>query len=86
MSHYKHLSIEERESLYLSKNQGKSIREIARELGRSPSTISRELARNRLSHRPYSPSRAQHRYELRTKAGSQRCRKPQTDSKAHRRI
>lgn len=62
MSHYKHLTIEERESLYLSKNQGKSIREIARELGRSPSTISRELARNKRSHRAYSPSAAQRRY------------------------
>lgn len=62
MSHYKHLTIEERESLYLGKNQGKSIREIARELGRSPSTISRELARNKHSHRPYSPSAAQRRY------------------------
>ena len=32
VSHYKHLSIEERESLYLGVNQGKSIRRIAREL------------------------------------------------------
>lgn len=63
MSHYKHLTIEERESLYLRKNQGKSIRAIARELGRSPSTISRELRRNKTSHRPYSPSAAQRRYE-----------------------
>lgn len=83
MSHYKHLSIEERESLYLSKNQGKSIREIARELGRSPSTISRELARNRLSHRPYSPSRAQHRYEVRKK----NCgRKPVLSAAENRRL
>lgn len=67
MSHYKHLSIEERENLYLGKNQGKSIRAIARELGRAPSTISRELARNQASHRPYRPSRAQRRYERRKK-------------------
>ena len=32
VSHYKHLSIAERESLYLGVNQGKSIRTIAREL------------------------------------------------------
>lgn len=63
MSHYKHLSIEERESLYLYLNCGKSIRKIAKELGRSPSTISREIARNKPSHRPYSPSAAQRRYE-----------------------
>ena len=62
MSHYKHLTIEERESLYLRKNQGESIRAIARALGRSASTISRELSRNKTCHRPYSPSRAQNRY------------------------
>ena len=63
MSHYKHLTIEERESLYLRKNQGESIRSIAKVLGRAPSTLSRELRRNEPSHRPYSPSAAQRRYE-----------------------
>lgn len=63
MSHYKHLTIEERENLYLKKNLGASIRSIAKELGRSPSTISRELKRNEPTHRPYSPSAAQRRYE-----------------------
>ena len=63
VSHYKHLAIEERESLYLWINQGKSIRRIARELKRSASTLSRELSRNKISHRPYSPSRAQRRYQ-----------------------
>ena len=67
VSHYKHLSIAERESLYLGVNQGKSIRTIARELKRSASSLSRELRRNKISHRPYSPSRAQRRY--------QRCKK-----------
>ena len=33
VSHYRHLSIEERENLYLGINQGKSIRAIAKELG-----------------------------------------------------
>lgn len=73
MSHYKHLTINERESLYLKRGQGKSIRAIAGEIGRSPSTVSRELSRNRCSHRPYSPSAAQSRYERSKK----RCgRKP----------
>lgn len=36
-----------------------SLRSIARELGRSPSTISRELARNRPDSRGYHPFRAQ---------------------------
>ena len=48
MSHYRHLTIEEREKLYLLFNQGVSIRKIAAALNRSPSTISRELERNTL--------------------------------------
>ena len=70
MSHYKHLSIEERENLYLGINQEKSIRAIAEELGRSPSTISRELKRGKRGksgHRKYRPSVAQYRYERRRK-------------------
>lgn len=81
MSHYKHLTIEERESLYLKRGQGKSIRTIAREMERSPSTISRELQRNKNSHRAYSPSAAQRRYEKNKK----RCgRKPILANKADR--
>lgn len=65
MSHYQHLSIEEREKLYLMRGQGLPLRRIAGELGRSPSTISRELSRNMLKYHPYSPSRAQKNYEKR---------------------
>ena len=65
MCHYKHLTIEERENLYLMKGQQRSIRSIARELGRSPSTISRELKRGHSGHHPYRPSVAQYRYEKR---------------------
>lgn len=43
---YKHLSILEREKLQELLWQKKSIRYIAQELGRSPSSISRELRRN----------------------------------------
>lgn len=67
MSHYKHLTIEERESLYLGINQGKSIRTIAKELKRSASTLSRELSRNKVGRAPYSPSKAQRRYQRRKK-------------------
>ena len=78
VSHYKHLAIEERESLYLWINQGKSIRRIARELKRSASTLSRELSRNKISHRPYSSSRAQRRCQR----CKQNCgRKPILDNK-----
>lgn len=67
MSHYKHLSIEEREKLYLMHGQGKSFREIARELHRSASTVTREYKRGRDKKHSYLPSRAQHRYEKRRK-------------------
>ncbi len=49
------------------KNLGQSIRKIAQELDRSPSTISRELKRGRCYRHPYMPSTAQIRYEKRRK-------------------
>ena len=58
MSCCHHLTIEERELLYGFLQKGFSRRKIAKELGRSPSTISRELKRNS----DYLPVRAQERY------------------------
>lgn len=43
---YTHLTLSEREYLEVSLNNGKSLRQIAAALGRSPSTISREVRRN----------------------------------------
>ena len=42
----RYLSFEEREEIAMFRAQGAGVREIARRLGRSPSTISRELRRN----------------------------------------
>ena len=42
----RYLRFEEREEIALLRAQGTGVREIARRLGRSPSTISRELRRN----------------------------------------
>ncbi|MGM0983950.1 MAG: IS30 family transposase [Pseudomonadota bacterium] len=42
----RYLSFSEREELALLRAQGHGVREIARRLGRSPSTVSRELRRN----------------------------------------
>jgi IS30 family transposase len=42
----RYLSFPEREEIALLKSQGLGVREIARRLGRDPSTISRELRRN----------------------------------------
>lgn len=47
MSNYTHLSLEEREKLFLLKEQGKSLREIGRLISRSDTTILRELKRNK---------------------------------------
>ena len=41
-----HLSIEEREEICIGLHRGESLRSIARQLSRSPSTISREVSRN----------------------------------------
>ncbi|MDQ0100379.1 IS30 family transposase [Arthrobacter bambusae] len=57
------LSFEERELIALWRAQGCGVREIARRLGRNPSTVSRELARNIRNEgkRPYLASVAQNR-------------------------
>ena len=47
MKKYEHVSLEEREKLYALKSQGVSLREIGRILGRSDTTIGRELKRNK---------------------------------------
>ncbi len=44
---YCHLSLEERGYVSLGMIEGKSLRALARELDRSPSTVSREVRRNR---------------------------------------
>lgn len=61
---YMHLSEEERQVIQIRCGQGFSIRAIGRELGRAPSTISREIKRNTWfpsneseAYRPYKPSR-----------------------------
>ena len=50
---YTHMSVEERETLSLGLAQGHSLRTMATMLGRAPSTISRESARNAAKGHPY---------------------------------
>ena len=70
---YTHLTIFEREKIYLWSSQKISLREIARRLNRSASTISRELRRNQ-KNGAYSPIIAQTKYEKRkTNCGRNRC-------------
>jgi IS30 family transposase len=63
----RYLSFEEREEIALLKAQAAGVREIARQLGRDPSTISRELRRNaatRGGRLEYRASVAQWKAEL----------------------
>lgn len=46
MNRYHHLTLEEREKLFVWKQSGVSIHEIARRLNRNPGSVSRELKRN----------------------------------------
>lgn len=65
---YRHLSIEERCCIRQYYNEGMSYRKIAEMIGRSPSTISREISRNRsfMNVKPaYYPHTAQKKYLLR---------------------
>jgi transposase, IS30 family len=53
----RYLSLAERETIDLCWAEGWSQADIARELGRDPSTVSRELRRNRLLQYPRRPAR-----------------------------
>jgi IS30 family transposase len=56
---YRQLQPEDRMTLASMKQQGCSARAMARALGRSPSTVTRELARNTLADLPYGSHTAQ---------------------------
>ena len=59
MQPYQHFTLSERESLAEKIKEGKGVRQIARELDRSPSSISREIKRNWSKKRNrYHPWRA----------------------------
>jgi transposase, IS30 family len=66
---YKHISAEERDEIALMLSSGSTKDEVAIELGRHPSTISREVKRNGSSVRKsYSAIQAQNRAEARSQA------------------
>lgn len=67
---YKHFSLEERERIFAFKQEGLSLREIAKRLGRSHTSLSRELRRNikygnEYFKNEYIPCRAQELYQKR---------------------
>lgn len=73
MKQYTHFSIEERESIQSMRWNNHSMRYMAKELGRSPSSISREIKRNKPPQRHvYTPRLA---HERAVKKRSNRGRK-----------
>jgi len=73
---YKHLKVEERDMLAVLKSQGRSLRQIAKALKRSPSTLCRELKRNAppVHTGYYLPHKAQERADQRNRESHQRKR------------
>jgi IS30 family transposase len=65
MSHYHHLSINEREKVLILYTEKKSLHAIAKTINRSVSTVSRELKRNNSSNQTYSAIEAQKEYQKR---------------------
>lgn len=76
---YNHLSLEEREKLYGLKLQSKSFREIAKLLGRSHTSLSREYRRHAKYGNQYLPCKAHQKAvnkakDQRTKAPLKNCK------------
>lgn len=63
LTKYSHMSLEERERLFGLLKQGKSLRFIGKILGRSHTSLAREIKKNSKYGRAYIPCRAQSRYE-----------------------
>jgi IS30 family transposase len=74
---YRQLSLEERCSIAGLHADGQSIRQIAANLDRTPSTISRELRRNRQPHTAYRPAYADEQAWARRWRGSRLARQPE---------
>lgn len=70
---YRHLGLEEREKIAVWRSAGMSLRDMAEKLGRSHSSLSRELNRNRSFH-GYWPNRAQEKALERERGGHKRAR------------
>lgn len=67
MSHYHHLSMNEREKILVLYTEKKSLHAISKAIGRSVSTVSRELKRNDGQNQAYSAIEAQKKYQQRRK-------------------
>jgi IS30 family transposase len=70
------MSAEERETLSLGLAHGHSLQTMASVLGRAPSTVSRELARNVTRGRPYRACTAQTQAATRTSSATATAQTP----------
>ena len=73
---YQQLSLEERCTIARLQAEGRSVRQIAAALDRTPSTISREVRRNRGREVGYKPGYAQDQAKARRWVGSRLDREP----------
>ena len=74
MQLYTHFTLEERDSLRIKLKENKSLRTIAKELGRNVSSISRELKRNRNRDGTYNAWRGCTLYIIRRKQSKKKYR------------
>lgn len=79
MKQYKQLIYEERIQIDILHKQGKSIRHIAKVLGRSPNTISNELKYRKVKGM-YIPKKAQHKAYWKRYMSKRNCMKVAMDS------
>src|SRR6476469_5621680 len=73
---YEQLSLDDRCEIASLSANGSSVRQIAAALDRSPSTISRELSRNRSVQAGYKPNYAQQQMRARRWTGGRLEREP----------
>ena len=83
---YRQLTIEERCEIARLQTAGHSIRQIAANLDRSPSTVARELKRNGSKSQGYQPSYAQQQARARRWQGSRLERNPLLREQVLRRL
>lgn len=70
----KHLTKDDRNEICILLHKGYSLRDIARALDKSPSTISREVKRNKVLGE-YISDKAQHKYRVRLKSRKKQLKK-----------
>lgn len=86
MPRYAHLTLEDRERIAELLAEGLSLRAIGKKLGRSPSTLSRELARNALPSGAYRPAHAEGAYLHRRQRQAILERDPKLQRFVHQRL